>query len=361
MLPNNELTKGNQSLEKGLEAIKDGKIDEAIEYFYKAATAYDRAQAVKLIPALWEAIARMLEPDFVERYAEYTKALQSGAIEELYKKWYGFPLVYRVDAASEYEWEKRKEDPFHRQAWAYEWAAKHMERLGLYEPAYMLYYKGAEKAEQTDTGKKYPDWPAELYAKAVLNFIHAYGGLDIGRHTYRLKTGSPDEQVIQNSIIKMQRLFLKIGDPSRSYRLLAIHYRLFRSASIAAGNTALAMKFAKDERVALTAYHWYTNRYFRALVEWLSGKGFIYFVIILFVMVVFVFPFIYYYWKLIIPQSANNITYFHAVLYSVGRALGVEYQNMYPTNCGILVSLFESGLSWLGLGVFLWWLTKRLE
>jgi hypothetical protein len=358
MLSVDHAAEGRKYLEKGLESVAKGNIDDAVECFYEAAAAFDRAQYSKLIPALWEAIARMLEPDFKEKYSKYIEAFQSGKIQDVYDEWYQFPLVYRVDVAQKSEWRKYK-DPMHRQAWAYEWAAKHMERLTKYDAAYALYFRAAEKAEQTRAGESSP-WPAELYCKAAINFIRAYGGLEVGRHTQRLKKGAPDEELIKDGIKKMETFYLRINDRRRAYRLLAISYRLLKSALIEAGNMAQADQFARKERSALMRYYFHNRSYFRAAAEWLSGDGFGYFIIGVFLMIFFVFPYIYYHWNLI-ASRLGNITFFDAINYSIESALGIGHDEFYAVGYGKILSIIEAALAWLGLGVFIWWLTRRLE
>lgn len=359
MLPVDYVAEGRKYLEKGLDSVVKGDIDEAVECFYEAAAAFDRAQYSKLIPALWEAIARMLEPDFKEKYSKYIKAFQSGKIQDVYDEWYQFPLTYRIDVAQKSEWRKYK-DPKHRQAWAYDWAAKHMERLTLYEAAYALYFKAAEKAEQTRGGESSPNWPAELYNKAAINFIRAYGGLEVGRHTQRLKKGVSDEELIKNGIKKMEKLYLRIKDRSRAYRLLAISYRLLKSALIEAGNMAQAGQFVRKERSALMRYYFHNKSYFRATAEWLSGSGFVYFIIGIFLTILLIFPYIYYHWNLV-ASRLGNITYPDAILYSIESALGIGHDEFYAIGYGRFLNIIEAALSWLGLGVFIWWLTRRLE
>ncbi len=107
---------GKKYLEKGLQLIKNGDIDNAIESFFHSAAAFERAQDFKQIPALWLAIGVMLEPDFKEKRANYLVTLQEGRIQDVYDKWYQFPLVYPT--VSDYVW-KEHTDKTHRQAWAY--------------------------------------------------------------------------------------------------------------------------------------------------------------------------------------------------------------------------------------------------
>lgn len=359
MLSIDHAAEGRKYLEKGLECVMKGNIDDAVECFYEAAAAFDRAQYSKLIPALWEAIARMLEPDFKEKYSHYIEAFQKGKVQDVFDEWYQFPLVYRVDVAQKSEWRKHK-DSIHRQAWAYDWAARHMERLGLYEAAYALYFRAAEKAEQTEGGKSYPSWPAELYTKAAINFIRAYGGLEVGRHTQRLRKGVPDEELIKSGIKKMEMLYLQVEDRKRAYRLLAISYRLLKSTLIEAGNMAQAGQFVRKERSALMRYYFHNRNYIRAAAEWLSGGGFIYFIISLFLMILFIFPYIYYHWNLV-ASRLGSITYPEAILYSIESSLGIGHDEFYAIGYGRFLNIVEAALSWLGLGVFIWWLTRRLE
>jgi len=340
----NHTSNGIEYLEKGLESVNEGDIDKAIEYFYHAAVAFDRAQDYRRIPALWEAIGDMLEPDFEEKRSEYLNVLQKGRIQDVYDKWYQFPLVYCPDAAQLDNWRKQT-DPMHRQAWAYEWAGKHRERIGD-GGAYKLFLRAAEKAEQTKDGKKYPEWPAKLYHRCVLSYIRVFG--------------SVDDEKIREAIRKMEIHYFRIKERLKAYRLLANASRLLKSNLIDAGNLAEAEQFKKKERSALMHYHLHKRSYFHAIAEWLSGSGFMYFITGLFLMVLFVFPWVYYQWNLVI-SSQGTITYFDSIRYSIEAALNIGHNDYYAVGWGELLNIVEAALSWLGLGIFIWWLTRRLE
>ncbi len=341
-MPADHASEGKKYLGKGLELVRQGDIDNAVECFYHAAVAFDRSQDFRHIPALWEAIGNMLQPDFKE---QSSKLFQERKIKDVYETWYQFPLVYRIHAASQYDW-KKQDDPVHRQAWAYAWAAKHLESSTLYQTAYALFFRSAEKAEQTKAGKDYPNWPAELYYRAVLNYIRAYGAVD--------------SREIREAIKKMEVHYSEIKEQTKAYRLLATSYRLLKSNLIEAGNLTEAEQFKRKERSALMRYYFHRRNYFRAITEWLSGSGFMYFIIGLFLMILFVFPYIYYQWNLVATVQ-GKITYSDTILYSIESALGIGHNEIYPIGFGRLLNIIEAALSWLGLGVFIWWLTKRLE
>jgi hypothetical protein len=358
MVPSTDhAAEGKKYLEKGLELVRKGDIDNAVDCFYHAAIAFDRAQEFKQIPALWQAIGIMLEPDFKEKRLEYLNALQSGKIQDVYEKWYQFPLTYPTDAASEYVWKKHK-DPAHRQAWVYEWAARYLERSGLYLGAYTLFFRAAEKAELTEGGKNYPNWPARLYQKAALNFILAYGTIEHALDEKYVNKKVSD--IIKEGIKRMERHFLGIKDRCMAYRFLALSYRLLKSNLIETGNLAEAEQFKRKERSALMHYYFHRGSYFRAVTEWLSGIGFKYFIAGLFLMILFVFPWIYYQWNLV-ASAQGKITYLNTILYSIESALGIGHDEFYAVGYGRLLNIIEATLSWLGLGVFIWWLTRRLE
>jgi len=77
-------------------------------------------------------------------------------------------------------------------------------------------------------------------------------------------------------------------------------------------------------------------------------------------MVLFVFPWVYYQLELVFsPQG--RIAYPEAVLYSIQSALIIDHVEPYAVGYGKLLDVVESALSWLGLGVFIWWLTRRLD
>lgn len=351
---------GKEYLEKGLESARYGEIDDAVECFYQAAVAFDRAQYSNLIVALWETIGNILEPNFKEDRSKYFDALRNGKIQEAEDKWHQFPLVYHVKAASYYNW-KRRDEPMHKQAWVYAWAADHLQRSALYESAYLLFYRAAEKAEQTKTGKDYPSWPAKLYQKAALNFIRAYGTIGYAPIAQRsIRKGISDKKTIEDGIKKMEERYLGIKDRAEAYRRLAIGYRLLKSALIEAGTLAEAEQFKRKERSALMHYYFHSRSYVRAIAEWLSGTGFMYFIVGWFIMSLFIFPFIYYQWELI-TSVQGEITYFDAILYSIESALNIGHAEFYAIGSGKSLGIIQAALSWLGLGVLLWWLTRRLE
>lgn len=345
MISSNHGVEGKKYLEKGLQFVSKGDIDNAVEAFFYAAAAFDRAQESKQAAALWEAIGNMLEPDFREKRKEYLEALKDGKVKEAYSKWYQFPLVYRVHAASEHVWKEHK-NPLHRQAWAYQWAAEHMEQWSEHGAAYMLFLKAAQKAEQTKDGMKYPEWPGRLWFRAVVNHI--------------CSNGTADNEEVREVIEKMERDYSKIEDKKKRYSVLANSYRTLRSRLTEAANLTEADKFRRKERSALTRYYFHSKRLLHAVAEWLSGTGFTYFITALFVMVTFVFPAIYYHWDLI-TSAQGDIVYADAVLYSIRSSLSIGQDRLHLVGSGELLDVIERSLSWLGLGVFLWWLTKRLE
>lgn len=355
---------GKKYFADGLEFVKKGGIDNAIECFYHAAVILDRSQESKLIPALWESIEDMIEPDFKEKHSDYFDALHQGNVNEVYSRWFHFPLMYCTDACSEYEWNNQT-NKNHRQSWAYEWAGKHVERLAqtkgstAYRRAYRLFARAAEKAEQTEDAKKYPEWPAKLWYLAVHNYIHAFGTTDdaVFDDCTPLRYKEARE-----SIIKMRRHYLQIQEKDRAYKMLANAYGIFESALAEMGNLAESEQFRKEERSALVRYYFYKKHYSRAIIEWLSGDGFLYFIVLLFIMILIVFPLIYYQYALISSPSDNKVTYLDAIVYSVELALSIDHGgNISAIGYGKLLNITEASLSWLGLGIFIWWLTRRLE
>ena len=341
----NHSAEGKKYLRKGLQFVNEGDIDSAVEAFFHAAAAFDRAQEFKQITALWEAIGNMLEPDFKEKRKEYFKALQDGKIQEAYSKWYQFPLVYRIHVASEYVWERHK-DPLHRQAWAYSWAGEHMQQWAEHGVAYELFLRAAQKAEQTKDGKEYPDWPGKLWYRAVVNHISWQGTIE--------------NEEVRKAIDKMESNYLKIENKDKRYNVLANAYRSLRLRLAEAANLTEAEQFKRKESSALTHYYFHSRNYLRAVAEWLSGVGFKYFVMGFFTKILLVFPFIYYWWNLV-NSAQGKITYPDAVFYSIKTALNIERNEFITVGSGELLNVIETALSWLGLGVFLWWLTKRLE
>ncbi len=345
MLPVDPAAEGKRYLEEGLQLITNGDIDNAIEAFFNAAASFDRAQYFRQLPAIWEAVGNMLEPDFREKRKEFLEALKSGKINDAYNKWYQFPLVYRVHVASHHVWEKQK-DPVHRQAWAYQWAAEHMEHLADHRGAYQLFLKAAEKAEQTKDGKEYPDWPARLWYRAASSYIYHYGTID-------------NEETMK-AIHKMEHNYLKLKDKAKGYISVATAYRGLASRLMEVANLRDSEKFKRKECSALVHYYFLSGRYFRAMAEWLSGIGFIYFIVGWFVAILFIFPLIYHQGNLI-TSVQDTVTYSGAVLYSIESTLNIGHSKCYAVGVGELLNIIEAALSWLGLGVFIWWITRRLE
>lgn len=344
-------------LEEGLRLlVEKNDITGAADCFYYAASAYDRAQEFRQVPALWEAIGEMLEPDFTERRKQWLEGLRSGDIAGVYEKWYGFPLIYRIRATAPHLW-KGQADPVHKQAWAYQWAAEHLETAEDYRAAYVCFTKAGEKAEQTKDGQNYPAWPARLYHRAILNYIRAYSTL---KQVPQESSGTSHRKQIQEALRKAERLFLSIQNKEEAYLYLANFYRSIKVSLLEAGNLAESENFKKKERSALMRYYFYKKQPIRALVEWLSGEGFVYFVIALFVLVFGLFPYIYYRFKLL-GSIQGDVTFWDTLLFSLQSALSVGDNTVYPIGHGRLVSFIQAALSWMGLGIFLWWLTKRLE
>jgi len=336
-------SEGKKYLEKGLELVKNGDIDNAVEAFVKAAVAFERAQDFRQIPALWEAVGNLLGPSFEKQKIEWLNQLQEGTIHSVYDKWYQWPLEYRTIS-----WNTWKEqiDLVHRQTWAYQWAAEHRERAGDSITAYRLFLRAAERAERTKHCKNDPNWPGKLYYRAVLNYICAYGTID--------------NKEIREAIKRMEAHYLKIKEQNKAYGLSAISYRLLKSKLIEAANLAEAEQFKRKEHSALMHYYFHKRNYFRAVTEWLSGGGFMYFIIGLFLIILFVFPYIYYQWNLV-ASVQGKIAYPDTILYSIKSVLGIGHDEFYAIGYGRLLNIIEAALAWLGLGVFIWWLTRCLE
>ena len=324
--PVDHASEGKKYLEEGLELVKNGDIDNAIEAFFHAAVEFEKAQDFRQISALWIAVGKLLE--------------QRDNIQPIRENW---PLDYHIIESD--EWDEQR-DPLHKLAWVYYWAAEHREHAGDLYRAYPLFLESAKKTELTTEGKEHPRWPADVYYRAIRNYIRAYGTVD--------------NKEIREAIKNMEVHYKEIKEKTQSYRLLAISYRLLKSNLIEAGNLTEAEQFKRKERSALMHYYLHSRSYFRAVAEWLSGSGFMYFIGGLFLMVLFVFPCIYYRWELVIPIQ-GSFTYSDAILYSIESALGIGHNGFYSVGGGKLLNIVEAALSWLGLGVFIWWLTRRLE
>jgi hypothetical protein len=172
--------------------------------------------------------------------------------------------------------------------------------------------------------------------------------------------GISDKEKIKSGIEKMKTHYERFEDKGKAYNFLAISYRLLKSDLIEAGNLAEAEQFKREERSELTRYYYHKRDYFRAVTEWLSGSGFNFFVIGLVLMILFVFPYIYYQWNLV-ASVQGKITYLDTMLYSIELALGIGNDEFYAIGYGRILNIIGASLSWLGLGVFIWWLTRRLE
>jgi len=355
MMPSvDHATEGRKYLEKGLELVKKGDFDNAVEAFAKAAIAFEHSQDFRQIPALWEAVGNLLEPSFKENNIEWFNQLQKDDISSVYDKWYQWPLKYHTISWNTW---KKQTDLIHKQAWAYQWAAEYLEHWANYRDASRLFLTAAEKAEQTKDGKEYPDWPAGLFCRGVQNYIRFYGTAGKNIRAF----GFSREENIKQIIKKMETNCLRFKDKAKAYKFLAAYYRTLKSSLIDVSNLVEAEEFKMKERSALMHYYFHNRSYFRAIAAWLSGSGFIYFIVGVFLTILLIFPFIYYNWGLVISSMGNKITYSDTVLYSIESALNIGHREFYAVGIGKLLNIIEAALSWLGLGVFIWWVTRRLE
>ena len=371
MLSVDHADEGKRYLDKGLRLIKKSDVSNAAEAFFHAAVEFEKAQDFKQIPALWEAIGKLSElkgdsiPPVTEKWLLDLKQIPAlwEAISKVSKltghsiplvteKW---PLDYHIMETD--EWNEKKEKT-HKLAWVYQWAAEHRERVKEHNLAYPLFLKSADNAEQTKQSKNDPEWPAKLYRKAALNLIRTHGTIEHAPDDHGKDIS--EKESIKSGIEKMETHYLRIEDKGKAYSFIAISYRLLKSELIEAGNLAEAEQFKRKERSALTHYYLHKGSYFRAVTEWLSGSGFNYFVMGLALMILFVFPYIYYQWNLV-ASVQGKITYLDTILYSIELALGIRHDEFYAIGYGRILNIIGASLSWLGLGVFIWWLTKRLE
>ena len=349
MLLVDHAAEGKKYLERGLQLIRNGDVSDAADAFFHAAVEFEKAQNFRQISALWEAIGKLSEPE-------------GDAIPHVTERW---PLDYHVMKTDSWHKQKNKE---HKLAWVYGWAAEHRERAGDPFRAYPLFFKSAEWAEQTKDNEKDAywqiefchSWPAEFYRRAALNFIRVYGTIEHAPDVQHIKKGFSDKELVKKGIKRMKEHYKAIKDRTEGYRSLGISYRLLKSNLIERGDPAEAEQYKRKERSALTHYYFRRRSYFHAVTEWLSGGGFMYFIIGLFLMISFVFPYIYYQWNLVAPLQ-GKITYSATILYSIESALGVGHKDFYAIGYGRLLNIIEAALSWLGLGMFIWWVTRRLE
>lgn len=342
MMPTDHASEAKRYLKKGLELVDSGNIDDAADAFFHAAVEFEKSQDFRQIAALWEAVAKLSELE--DRYNSIVT-----------EKW---PLDYHIMESD--EWNEQK-DVAHKLSWIYSWAAGHRERAGEPNMAYPLFCKAAKKAEEAKYGEADPGWPAGLYRASALDFVRTYGTVDHAPDAVQyIQKGISDRQLVKDGIERMKKHYLSMKDQTRAYQLLAISYRLLKTNLIQAGNLAEAEQFKRKERFALMHYYFHNRSYVRAIAEWLSGSGFMYFILGVFLMILFVFPPIYY-WCGLAARTQGEITYPDAMLYSVQSALGIAHDGFYSIGLGKLLTIIEAALSWLGLGVFVWWLTRRLE
>lgn len=331
-------------LKKGLDSVEIGNISDAIENFLHAAIEFERAQDFRQIQALWEAIGKLSEGEA----EDFTRSVT--------EKW---PLDYHTMEIDEWHGQKEK---MHKLAWVYQWAAEHRVRAGDPYMAYPLFFKSAERAELSETVKDYPTWPARNYHRAAINFIRTYGTIEHAPpDAQHIKKGTPDRELIKNCIGLIEKHYHNSNDRSKAYGLIATAHRLLKSALIEQGNLLEAEQYRTQERNALMHYYFHNNRFDRSILEWLTGRGFSWLLVFLFLLIICGFPYIYYSHSLLVsPQG--NITIVDAVLYSIETALVMGHDNFSAVGIyGKLLAIIETALSFLGLGVFIWWITKRFE
>ncbi len=216
-----------------------------------------------------------------------------------------------------------------------------MEHEDDYIGACKNFLKSAKNAERTEVGAQYPNWPAELYRKAILNFIRTYGTIEHAPPDKRSRSGVSYKELIEGGLKKMEDLYFGIKDKSKAYRSLATSYRSLKLNLMEAGNLIEAEQFKRKERSALMHYYFHSRSYIRAIAEWLSGIGFIYFIAGWFVPILFIFPFIYYQWVLI-TSVQGKVTYPDAILYSIQSALNIGHSEFYVPP---YLYLFRQGLN----------------
>src|SRR3989344_3667827 len=332
---------------KGIEHIKAGNVAPAIDAFFDAAVSSERAQDFRRIAALWEAIGKMLDPSFRREHAEWLQQFQKDGDEALEDRWYQWPLEHHTISRGGWRDEK---DPLHKQAWAYQWAAEHRESWGgtrSCDVARYLFLRAARCAEQTHAGKVGLDWPIKLYRNAVLNHIKS--------------RGSVDDREIQQAIQRIKALSLAMPDKQAAYGSLASDYRLIKAALGERGNLSEAERLRGEERSALAHYYFHKGNVLRLIGVWLSGSGFRYILITFLLLAAFVFPAAYLFFDAItVPEGVVTAT--DAVTYSLETALSVDHYLVGQSGAiGTWLAIAEAFTSFLGLGAFIWWVTRRLE
>ena len=173
MISNKHRANANKHMDEGLQWVEKGNIDKAVESFTKSALEFESAQDFRRIPALWQAVADLLEPKFKEKYKDKIEHFRKSRFDFVNEEYYQWPLDHRIIPWT--KWKDSTKESIHRQAWGYQWAAEHWERASVpanFIIASILFLKAAEKAEQTECCKKGDyNWPGKLYYRSVLNYI----------------------------------------------------------------------------------------------------------------------------------------------------------------------------------------------
>lgn len=342
--PTDHASEAKYYLAEGLNSIEIGNISDAIENFLHAAIELERAQDFRQIPAVWEAIGKLLE----KKTDDINQSIN--------EKW---PIDYHTMEIE--EWHEQL-DKTHKLAWVYLWAAEHRERAGEPQMAYPLFFKSATKAQYAKIAREYPTWPAELYRRAVINFIRTYGTIEHAPLDVQfISRGISDRDWIKDGIEQIEIHYQKIEDKRKRYELIAIAYRLLKLSLIEKGNLPEAELYRTKERSALMHYYFHNKKFHRAIAEYISGKGFRYLMMLLFFMIFIGFPYLYYSYNLI-ASTENWPTWITVIIYSTETALIMGHDNLTPIGIGgRLLTIIETALSFFGLGVFIWRITKRLE
>ncbi len=325
----------NQLLSTGLQSARQGDRTKAIDQLYRSAVEFEKSQEYRGIPGVWEAVGRLLESG-------------DGQISSSSTAGTDFDIEYRV--IPDHVW--LAHDDKQRIAWVYQWAAEHRERGGDFDTAFQLYLKAGKCAEETDEAiSGNPRWPAKLYYRAVLSFVRAFG------HTSDPKI----EDALQKMHHHNMRLKVEQNQPERAYKSLAIAYCSIKSALIIAGNLLEARNIEQKELQATMRLHRVRKSYGNMIFHWLRSGGYVYFIMAWTLLVLAGFPSIYFLFDLI-GSHGQTMDWTDAVRYSIETSLIIGHEDFHAVSLvGRFLAIAETALSYFGLGITLWYMTKKLE
>lgn len=360
-----------KDLNEGLELARNGKRVEATEKLFQAARAFEKGQEYRLIPAVWEAVGKLLKD---------VQDVKNQLHSEL-DKTEPFPptelsLDYRV--ISESTWHDFSGNHCQRLAWVYQWAAEHKERAGDFDTAQKLYFQAAHYVEQTKEAQtERPHWAARIYYRAVLNHIRFFGSATEAEPSEGKTIFGPIKKRIKGTsgrttgntdvaLRKMHDYFCNLANnlkkPAKGYKQLAVAYSSLKSALLEAGNVIEARDMEKGELRASRKYHYAAGNFGRYLYFWMRTGGFQWFLVVWVGLVLVGFPVLYRKAGLMVSSNNSPATFGEAILYSLETAVIMGHQVCEAAALSSrLLAVVETSLSYFALGTALWYVTKKIE